>query len=374
MLYKLTRIGREFKLTAPAKKSVDLNREFLNKRPKGLEYFSFPSSNFDITESSQYEEADIIHLHWVADFLDWETFFIKNTKPIVWTLHDQNPFLGGQHYDERYLGINEEGIPILRIKTENEILKEQELLSAKSKALKANHNIYVTAPSKWLLNSSMNSSLFRNFKHTFIPNAIPTQIYKPMNQEFCREVLGLPIDKKIILFVAETLESSRKGYAFLERALTELGDEILAGTVICSIGNKSDLEVNNLVVELGKIQDERLMAITYAASDLFVIPSLEDNLPNTMLESLCCGTPVLGFPTGGIVDVVEDGVNGILCEEISVSSLVSGLKKFLSEEIVFNRVAISRTASERFAISKQANVYVELYREILSYNLGQKIN
>jgi glycosyltransferase involved in cell wall biosynthesis len=155
--------------------------------------------------------------------------------------------------------------------------------------------------------------------------------------------------------------------------LAELCVDIRNGFVICSIGYKSELEVNNMVFELGKIQEERLMAMTYVAADLFVIPSLEDNLPNTMLESLCCGTPVLGFPTGGITDVVEDGINGILCEEISVNAVVKGLNRFSRGEDVFNRAAISKSSAERFAIEKQAKAYIELYRDILSDNKGKQI-
>ena len=370
---KSLRLGREFKLTAPAKKPVDANFEFLNQRPSSLEYFSFPKSNYDITDSPLYQEADIIHLHWVADFLDWETFFSKNTKPVVWTLHDQNPFLGGQHYDERYLGLNEQGFPSFRIKTDLEVSKEEELLSVKNKALKGIGNIWIVTPSQWLFNSSLNSNLFGRFNHKLIPNGIQTQIFKPTNREFCRDVFGLPNDKKVILFVADSLENSRKGYVYLKRALFELSEDIFNGLVLCSIGNKSELEDNNMVVELGQIQDERLMAMAYSAADLFVIPSLEDNLPNTMLESLCCGTPVLGFQTGGIVDAIVDGVNGLLCDEISVNSLVYGLKKFVSGEVVFDRDAISNSASERFALDKQTNAYIGLYKEILSNTQEEQI-
>jgi glycosyltransferase involved in cell wall biosynthesis len=162
------------------------------------------------------------------------------------------------------------------------------------------------------------------------------------------------------------VENSRKGYIYLKRALAELNDDIRSSLALCAVGSKSELEENNKFIEIGKIHDERLMAMAYMAADLFVIPSLEDNLPNTMLESLCCGTPVLGFQTGGIVDVIADGVNGFLCEEISVNALVKGLNRFLSGEVIFDRDAISKTASERFALDKQANAYIELYKEILS--------
>jgi glycosyltransferase involved in cell wall biosynthesis len=368
-IIKFKRICRELKLLPPLEKVVDEKVEFLNKRPQGLEYFSFPSSNYDITSNPLYHEADIIHLHWVADFLDWPSFFAKNTKPIVWTLHDQNPFLGGQHYNERFLGIDEAGMPIPRKMNGTELQKEKELIELKMNAIQRVTNLCVVSPSKWLLNESKASSILNKFNHRLIQYGVPTDVFKKLDKSFCRQVLGLPKDKTIILFVADTVTNSRKGYAFLQKAIQEI-HELGNGQVIsCAVGNKNELNQNQDFFELGKIQDERLMAVAYSAADLFVIPSLEDNLPNTMLESLCCGTPILGFPTGGILDVIQDGENGILCEEISVNSLVKGLNKFLSGEVVFNRESISRRASERFSLEKQANAYIELYKEIMTQNV-----
>ena len=365
---KSLRLGRELKIIAPTKKPMDPDIVFLNQRPSGLEYFSFPNSNYDLTDSPLYQEADIIHLHWVADFLDWETFFSKNTKPVVWTLHDQNPFLGGQHYNERYLGIDEEGMPIPRKVNTIETQKENELLEIKKSSIDPISNLWIVTPSEWLMKESMRSSIMKKFEHRLIPNGVPLNIFKSLDKKFCRQVLGLPTDKTIILFVADTILNSRKGYAFLRRAIQKVKDFDEDHVVCCAVGNKNELNRNQALFELGKIQDERLMAMAYSAADLFVIPSLEDNLPNTMLESLCCGTPVLGFPTGGIIDVVEDGVNGFLCDEISVQALVKGLTKFLSGVVVFDRDAISKSASERFSLAKQATAYIELYKDIMTQN------
>ncbi|MCS6796376.1 MAG: hypothetical protein NZ516_10495, partial [Raineya sp.] len=117
---KFVRIGKELKII-PLYSKREKKELVLHRLRKGLEMFSYPLSDVDITQSPLYQEADIIHLHWVANFLDWKTFFAKNTKPVVWTLHDQNPFLGIEHYAERFIGMNEQGLPVPRKYTELEI-------------------------------------------------------------------------------------------------------------------------------------------------------------------------------------------------------------------------------------------------------------
>lgn len=137
---------------------------------------------------------------------------------------------------------------------------------------------------------------------------------------------------------------------------------------MCAIGSKTQLEQKENLIELGKIVDERLMAMAYSAADVFVIPSLEDNLPNTMIESLLCGTPVVGFPTGGICDVVENGKNGYLCEEISVQNLYEAIGWTLENLNSLNRYLISNDAIQKFSLNKQAEAYKKLYHFVLYGN------
>jgi glycosyltransferase involved in cell wall biosynthesis len=105
--------------------------------------------------------------------------------------------------------------------------------------------------------------------------------------------------------------------------------------------------------------------MAYSAADVYVIPSLMDNLPNTVLESLMCGTPVIGFPVGGITDMVEHGVNGLLSKDISVTSLLEILKQFLTGKKVFDRTSIRNNALKNYALKVQADKYLELYHEIV---------
>ena len=338
-------------------------------RPKGLEYYSFPQSSFDITKTSAYKDADIINLHWVADFLDWKSFFKRNTKPVVWTLHDQNPFLGIDHYDERFLGIDDRGHPIPRERTALEQKIEARVCAMKKEILSQVDNLSIVTPSKWLYESSRKSELFGRFPHHHIPYGYDTSIFKPYDKRFCREVLGLPQDKILLLFVSDLVGNNRKGFAYLLRAIEQLNESMLAKVSLCAIGAggiASNSKYAESVTQLGQIHDERLMAMAYSAADAFVIPSLEDNLPNTMIESLLCGTPVIGFNTGGIPESVVDGVNGYICPEISVSGLITTIEKFIDKPHTFEEEEIASRAKEQYGLEKQAEAYASLFGRILA--------
>jgi len=363
---KIHRIALEFKLAKPKKEPFTYQEEFKKQRNKNLEMFSYPNSHYDITQSSTFQQSDIINLHWVADFLDWKSFFTKNTKPVVWTLHDQNPFLGGEHYPEVFLGIDEKGFPIKRKYTERELEEENKLLNLKKEILKNVANLHIVSPSKWLLEKSKKSELFSRYKHSHIPNGFPIDIFKPYKQKFCREVLGIPQDKKVFLFVSDSLENNRKGYAYLQQALENISEKYRKNLVLCAIGNQKNVKNQNTILKLGKIKDERLMAIAYSAADIFIIPSLEDNLPNTMIESILCGTPVIGFGIGGIPEVILGNQIGYLCPKISVQSLKETIEKFLENPNIFDREKIAQEARAKYALGVQAKKYIELYRDIFN--------
>lgn len=352
--------------------SINLNikekkiKKFIDNRSSGLELYSFPFSNCDITKTKEYKEADIVHLHWVSGFLDWESFFQKNTKPIVWTLHDQNPFLGGEHYAERYLGMDEFGVPVVRNYTNDELVMDEKLLKIKKASLVGSTNINIVCPSQWLLTSSKDSMLFKSYNHHLIPYGVSSDVFRPYNKGFCKNILGLNESKISILFVADSLLNNRKGFRYLQRAIDFLVKDFNVDVEFCAIGSGSEEHQDVNIKHLGVFKDDRMMAIAYNSADIFIIPSLEDNLPNTMIEALLCGTPVIGFPTGGILETIQNGFNGIVCEEISVRSLASCIKRFLFGKIEFNRDEIAIDAKGKYNLKKQALAYKELYTKILN--------
>jgi len=340
---------------------TNLNEQKLRNRPKGLEKFSFATADVDITTQKVYLEADIIHLHWTGSFLDFN-FFQKNTKPVVWTLHDMNPFTGGCHYSNGCSKYKTQCIdcPQLQgtINVNNAFIdqKYKQQMLVKSKP-------YIISPSKWLLDCSIESTVFKGLQSKQIFNCVDFSIFTPQDKIFSRTVFSIPQNKKILLFVSDALENTRKGFEILVDALKICND---TGIHLCAIGKRPQTEnFAANITYLGTIKDERLLAIAYSAADVFVLPSREDNLPNVMLESLACGVPVIALPIGGMLDVVKTGFNGILSDDRSPESLSKAIKEFVSDTYKFNSEAIRDEAKQKFSPQKQAAEYVEVYKSLL---------
>jgi glycosyltransferase involved in cell wall biosynthesis len=362
LVQKANRILKEFYIrpSNPNKKG----NSFLRKRSKRLEIFSYPTSTLDITTDENYKTADIINLHWVAQFLDYPTFFIKNDKPIVWTLHDMNPFTGGEHYNEWYGDIGPDGKPTKRVLTDLEKTEFQKVLKLKERVFERVENLHIVSLSSWMTQEIKKSKLFRKFPVTEIPNGIDESIFNIRDRHYSRALLGIQEEKKVVLFVADSITNNRKGFIYLRKAIEQIDHN---DVILCTVGKKSsDIEQNQNLLELGSVSDERLMSAVYSAADVFVIPSLMDNLPNTVLESLMCGTPVIGFPIGGIPDMVQNGVNGYLTDEISVLSLKKTIDKFLANPDAFDRHQIRNIAVQKYALEVQAKAYKELFQNILN--------
>lgn len=348
---KLQRILKEFYIDISPKEKI-----YLANRPEGLEMFSTLQLVEDLTETKEYEEADLIHLHWVSNFLDYTSFFDINTKPVVWTLHDMNPFTGGCHYDNQCGRFTSECLNCPQLTGTIDPDYSSKILNVKSEAMQnAKRKPHIVAPSHWLLNESKKSRLFKELSHTCIPYGLDINKFKPRDQAFCRDLLGLPAKKKIILFVAHSLSNKRKGLQLLLETYKNLKDVIL-----CAVGMSGESDVPGLF-QLGTIQNEEMMSAVYSAADVFVIPSLEDNLPNTALESLCCGTPVIGFSVGGIKEIIEHHQNGLICQELTEQALFDSLCNFLDNPGLFDREKIRTDAIAKYALTLQAKAYIDLY-------------
>jgi glycosyltransferase involved in cell wall biosynthesis len=337
------------------------NNQKLKNKPEGFEMFSFNPTDFDITKQKIYQEADIIHLHWIAGFVDFR-FFKKNTKPVIWTLHDMNPFTGGCHYScvcENYISDCINCPQLNGTKNSNNSFIDQQY----KKSNLVGQSLIITAPSKWLTMSSAKSRLFRSFEHITIPYSLDLSVFKPLNKSFCRSVLSLPQEKRILLFVSADIENQRKGFDLLINALSKIDK---SDVQLCAVRERNtSINYDCDITFLGRISDERLMTLTYSAADVFVLPSREDNLPNVMLESIACGTPVIAFPVGGIVDIIKTGFNGILAENITSDSLAIVLIDYLMNKYKFNREEISKSARVNFSPILQAERYLRLYMRML---------
>jgi glycosyltransferase involved in cell wall biosynthesis len=331
---------------------VNRNNKKLNNLTGDYELFTFPDSNADILTHPAVGNADIINLHWVAKFLDYPSFFSKVNKPVVWTLHDMNPIQGGFHYHDE----------VVRTKNTFETI-ENKLRKQKAALINGCKNITVVAPSKWLHHLARHSEAFKSAKHLHIPYGLPTGLFKDYGAAVSRAALDLPPGKTIISFVSSDIHSPRKGFDMLYAAIKEMKN--LQDVVFCAAGTVPEGLKDDNFIYFGNVKDERLMALLYAASDGYVLPSREDNFPNVLLEAMSCGTPVLSFAVGGMPDVIKPGFNGQLAAELSSASLAESLDLFIKNIKQYDRRKIRQYIIDHYDLPIQANAYLNLYNSIL---------
>ena len=313
---------------------------------------SFPEAIYDISTHPLIQQADIINLHWVGNMLDYSRFFQKVKKPIVWTLHDNNPFLGFAHYRKD------------REKNQQYKLLEEKVALIKSNAINSHPNVSVVNLCNWMKVASSQSATFSNCTHTIIPNSIDIKIFKVHNQKAIREDIGLPTNKPIILFVSQSVSNPWKGFDILQAALKQLKKECF----LLVIGKQEKINFSSENCKsVGTINDEHLISQMYNAADVFVLPTLEDNLPNTMVESLCCGTPVISFSNGGMTDYIHNMKNGIIVKDETPQDLLNAINLFLDNIDSFDsRETISKENHKKFSPDIQAERYIKLYKSVLN--------
>jgi glycosyltransferase involved in cell wall biosynthesis/Flp pilus assembly protein TadD/GT2 family glycosyltransferase/2-polyprenyl-3-methyl-5-hydroxy-6-metoxy-1,4-benzoquinol methylase len=347
------------------------------RRPAGLEVFTDAISDVKLDRVREIHEADLINLHWVAGVMDWPSAPLAiSGKPVVWTLHDMNPFTGGCHYAgdcKKYVGGCGE---CPQIGSEDDADLSRHIWEQKYEAY-TTLNINIVTPSRWLGKCASASKLLSRFQVNVIPNGFPIDIFKPYTKEEVRKTLNIPESAKVILFGADSVVNQRKGFRYLLDALNKfpLRDEY--DIVMLTFGNlQRGVKITSKypVINLGPIGDENTLAKVYSAAEAFVIPSLEDNLPNTVVESMACGVPVIGFDIGGIPDMIEHKKTGYLVKPKDAAGLIEGIEWVISS----NRKAssLSKQCREKvekeFSLQVQAKAYKELYEQVASEMLRAK--
>ena len=313
------------------------------------ECFSIPYANYDITKHHLIQDADIINLHWIGNMLNYPSFFRHVRQPIIWTLHDMNPFLGIAHYT----GDLQNNTNCINI--------ENKIRIAKEKAIHRKKDITIVNLCNWMKTHSEQSDCFSRYKHTIIYNSINTSIFKLYNKKYIRKILNLPENNPILLFCSQNVNNPRKGFDLLKEAIQKIHREC----VFLAIGNTTYINMPNVIL-FGEVHDEVLMALLYSAADAFILPSREDNLPNTMLESLCCGVPVIATPNGGMRDIIIKMENGIITKETSADAIAEAITMFLDNREFFNSLNISSQAHKQFAPEIQAEKYSNLYSDTVN--------
>lgn len=338
--------------------------------------FTFSPANFgkNIQQHPLVQEADILHLHWVNQgFLSIEGMHAlgKLGKPIVWTLHDMWTFTGGCHYSRGCDHFQNTcgNCPFLRHPAPSDL--SHRIWSRKQRLFPSGIR-YVTC-SEWLADVARSSSLLKNADVTSIPNPIDETLFKPVDWDQRRNFWrskNINPDTYKILFVAMKVSEERKGFRYLQESLHLLKSQhpdLKAEIVVMGKAEPEALATLPYPVHaMGMIREPGDLADIYGASDVFVIPSLEDNLPNTVMESLACGTPVAGFQTGGIPEMVEHLQQGYIAPQQDGQALADGIAWILgqTDPSTLRNKARNKVLAH-YAQAVVASRYIDLYRELL---------
>ena len=339
-------------------------------RSGGHELFTHHRSQFGPEVARQLPECDVLQLHWTSGFLDYPDFFrnLPPGVPVVWTLHDMNPFTGGCHYDGGCGGYRRAcgSCPQLVSGVERDLSRRVWLGKHEALSQLGRRPVHVVADSDWLAEEARQSSLLGGFPVSTIYYGLDTAVFAPRGRAAARRALGIPEGARVVLFVADSVEDRRKGLSYLVEALAgTAGDPDL---LLVSIG-RGDPAIGEGArhLHLGRVDDDDRLSLVYSAADVFVIPSLQEAFGQTALESVSCGTPVVGFAAGGIPEIVRPGVTGALGPPGDAAALRGAVESILRDPEEAARLSEScrRVALEEHGLERQARRYVDLYSGLL---------
>lgn len=340
-------------------------------RARSRTWFSVGYGGRDLVSRVQAADPEVVHLHWINGGFISVKHLSKIDRPMVWSLHDMWAFTGGCHYtDDGCEGYVERcgNCPVLGSHRRRDLSRR--IWERKRKFFERIPNLTVVGLSSWLRDEAARSSLFSGRRIINLPNPIDSQTYRPIDRSTARTHWNVPEDASVLAFGAPTATSDpRKGHDLLVKAVAELGRNDIhvivfgASAAIASLHEELPFPVHYT----GPLHDDESLVTLYNAADVTVVPSRQENLSNTVMESLACGTPVVGFSIGGNGDMIEHKQNGYLAEPYETDDLAEGIRWVLAD--TDRREALRGKAREKvldeFDYPVVAQKYEALYREIL---------
>lgn len=367
--------GNGFKMLNRIKvKLADYVGQLQKSSNKIIHSFAFFPSRFRLYINEQ--GADLVHLHWINSEMLSINDIAKIKKPIVWTLHDMWAICGAEHvaYDKRW----SEGYS-----SKNRSLIDRGVDLNKfcwlKKKKKWSKPIQIVAPSRWLAQCVNESALMKGWPVAVIPNPINTQKWTSIDKRVAREILGLPIAKKIIGFGTSFAgDQPHKGRDLLLEALRIfLINNSVQEYEFVIFGDNEPREANDFGFKLnycGYLNDDISLRVIYSALDVLVIPSRIDNFPNAGVEAHSCGLPVIAFDVCGLKDIVTHMETGYLAKPFDVNDLACGIEWFFSDPYVPKKLsqAARLKATTLWDNEIVASMYIEIYKKVISENANNE--
>lgn len=311
-------------------------------------FYTSPISTYNLSNHPLVQDADIVHLHWIQNFVDFDTFFCNINKPIIWTLHDLNPMMGGFHhllwknrYYEEYKQI------------------EDDFYEIKKQAICNSRNLSLIAISTQMHNMISKHEFFNGKNVYDIHNSVDGQEFSLINRNEVRKVLSIPTEKKVFVFVNGFLNDEAKGLNNLIEAFNYL--KLEDALFICVGYGEVPSNHNIPIRHFSAVSDTEWLSLLYSVADFLVLPSLQEGLSQTLLESLCCGTPVISTPVSGSEDIINN-INGVICSNYTPKAIAEGIVDAMQRE--YDRNAIRKDILERFGIEKIVAKHLKVYNTI----------
>ena len=315
-------------------------------------------------------KPDLVHLHWVENGF----FNIKDLEsiqaPMLWSLHDANPYTGGCHLVAAAcvgVGTHCKKCPLLKSNSPFDI--SYWTFKNKAKTYTKLSNLTINGLSRWIAKSAKDSALLGNKPIVNLPNPIDTNIYRPIQKSLAREMLHIHTPKKIISFGAIGATSTpRKGFDELKAALDCLPQNLKDKCELLVFGSSEGQNIQDIPTHyVGTLHDDIALVLLYSASDVFIMPSHLESFGQTALEALSCGTPVVAFDTSGLKDIITHKHNGYLAKCYDTNDLARGIEWILSLEIAkYEALAHNARSSaiKAFESSKVAHAYIDTYAQL----------
>lgn len=289
--------------------------------------------SYGLANNETVKNAEIVYIHWINDFIGYKdiTWLLKHKKKVVWFLHDMWPMTGGCHHSLGCSGYTNKcaDCPQLRFFKSLALIQQ----SRKIKKWSTMTNLIIASPSKWLADCAMKSSVFRGLKILVCPNVVDTDFFVPKDKSECRKRLGLDMNKRYIMLSAVAANNIYKGFDYLCNAITKVTTPDVEFLIVGHVNiDNYPVDVKSKIKMLGFISDMQVIVDVYNSADAYVTSSIAENFPNVVIEAMSCGTPCVGFATGGIPEQISHLNNGYLARYKDSNDLANGIDWVLNTE------------------------------------------